>query len=302
MIGGDLSDEGKKAIYEVLKANLDVFDWKSANMTGVPRTLAEHKLGVKDLTSQTKKRGQAPKGSKVINEEVQKLVKDGIIREVTYHSWISNLVLVKKHDESWRMCVDITNLNKAYPKDYAYKGYPQIQMTEEDEEKTAFHTSQGVLCYIKMPFRLKNVGATYQRLVDKAFNRQIERHLEVYVNDLVIKSHSEKEVVRDIQEAFHTLRKINTKLNLKKCTFEGKKGLFIGPAISKDDIQDYSEKTQAVINMPSPRTLKEDQSLNGKLESLNRFVTPSNLSTQWNVEYPRVLHLRINSTRSENDY
>ncbi|GKB43350.1 reverse transcriptase domain-containing protein [Tanacetum coccineum] len=109
-----------------------------------------------------------------------------------------------------------------------------------------------------MPFRLKNAGATYQQLVDKDFDHQIGRNLEVYIDDLVIKSHSEKEVVRDIEKTFRTLRKIKMKLNPKKCTFGATKGMFLGYAISKDGIQAYSEKTQAVINMPSPRTLKEE--------------------------------------------
>ncbi|GJU00473.1 reverse transcriptase domain-containing protein [Tanacetum coccineum] len=105
--------------------------------------------------------------------------------------------MVKKHDNSWRMCVDFKDLNKACPKDGyplskidwkveslcgypfkcfldAYKGYHQIKMAKEDEEKTAFIISQGIFCYSKMPFGLKNVSATYQRLVDKAFQKQID--------------------------------------------------------------------------------------------------------------------------------
>ncbi|GJT84968.1 reverse transcriptase domain-containing protein [Tanacetum coccineum] len=85
------------------------------------------------------------------------------------------------------------------------RGYHQIQMAESDEEKTAFHTSQGVYCYTKMPFGLKNASATYQRLVDKAFDSQVGRNIEVYVDDLVIKSHTEAEMLRDIDETFHTL-------------------------------------------------------------------------------------------------
>ncbi|GKD92212.1 hypothetical protein Tco_1372049 [Tanacetum coccineum] len=100
MISGNLSIEGKKTVCEVLKANLDIFAWKLVDMTGVPRTLAEHKLGIKENTTpvRQKKRGQAPERSKFIVEEVQKLVEAWIMREVTYHSWISNPVLVKKHD------------------------------------------------------------------------------------------------------------------------------------------------------------------------------------------------------------
>ncbi|GJW20114.1 reverse transcriptase domain-containing protein [Tanacetum coccineum] len=161
------------------------------------------------------------------------------MREVYYYDWLSNPVMVKKHDGSWRMCVDFTNLNKACPQDCyplpeidwkveslcgypfkcfldAYKGYHQIHMAESNVEKTAFHTPQGVYCYTKMPFGLKNAGATYQRLVDKAFEKQVGRNLEVYVDDLVIKSYTETELLRDIEEMFRTLRKINMKLNPKK--------------------------------------------------------------------------------------
>ncbi|GJW00462.1 reverse transcriptase domain-containing protein [Tanacetum coccineum] len=155
------------------------------------------------------------------------------------------------------------------------QGVSQIQMAKDDEEKTAFHTSQGVYCYTKMPFGLKNVGATYQRLVDNAFEGQVGRNLEVYVDDLVIKSHTEDELVRDIVETFRALRKINMKLNPKKCTFGATEGMFLGYLIEPDGIKPCPEKTKAVIQLPSPRTMKEVQSLNGKLAGLNRFLSKS---------------------------
>ncbi|GJS93630.1 reverse transcriptase domain-containing protein [Tanacetum coccineum] len=154
-------------------------------------------------------------------------------------------------------------------------GYHQIQMAESDEEKTAFHTSQGVYCYTKMPFGLKNAGATYQRLVDKAFDSQVGRNIEVYVDDLVIKSHTEAEMLRDIDETFRTLRKINMKLNPKKCTFGAVEGMFLGYMISPEGIKPCPDKTEVVLQLPSPRTIKEVQSLNGKLASLNRFLSKS---------------------------
>ncbi|GJR05680.1 reverse transcriptase domain-containing protein [Tanacetum coccineum] len=217
-IGGSLSDTGRAAVCALLQRNLDIFAWEPKHMTGVPRSITEHKLKIRQGYSpvRQKKRGQAPERAKAILEEVHKLVEAGIMREVYYHDWLSNPVMVKKSDGSWRMCVDFTDLNKACPQDCyplpeidwkveslcgypfkcfldAYKGYHQIQMAKDDEEKTAFHTSQGVYCYTKMPFGLKNAGATYQRLVDNAFEGQVGRNLEVYVDDLVIKSHTEDE-------------------------------------------------------------------------------------------------------------
>ncbi|GJV74636.1 hypothetical protein Tco_1506220 [Tanacetum coccineum] len=135
-------------------------------MIGVPRSIAEHCLNIRKGCQpiRQKRRGRHQTGTKRYKEEVAKLVEAEIMREVHYHDWLSNPV----------MCfLD------------AYKGYHQIQMAEKDEEKTAFHTNQGVFWYTKMSFGLKNVRATYQRLVDKAFEKLIGWNLEVYVDDLV---------------------------------------------------------------------------------------------------------------------
>ncbi|GKD66642.1 reverse transcriptase domain-containing protein [Tanacetum coccineum] len=171
-----------------------------------------------------KKRGQAVNRNQAIHEEVRKLVEAGTMKEVHYHDWLSNPVMVKKHDDN------------------AYKGYHQIQMAKEDEEKIVFITSQGIFCYTKMPFGLRNTGATYQRLVDKAFHKQIGRNLEVYVGDLVIKSRTEDEIVRDIEETFKTLREINMKLNPKKCTFGVEEGMFLGYRVNTKGLKVCPDK------------------------------------------------------------
>ncbi|GJY27638.1 reverse transcriptase domain-containing protein [Tanacetum coccineum] len=196
-------------------------------MTGVPRHIAERRLNVQEgcLPIRQKKMRQAPKRNKATQEEVEKLVDAGIMKEVHYHSWLSNSVMVKKHDRSWRMCVDFKDLNQACPKDGyplpeidwkveylcgypfkcfldAYKGYHQIKMAKEDEEKTAFIMSQRIFCYSKMSFGLKNARATYQRLVDKAFQKQIGRNLEVYVDDLT----------REAEVAFKQMKKLIAEL------------------------------------------------------------------------------------------
>nr|GEY56774.1 reverse transcriptase domain-containing protein [Tanacetum cinerariifolium] len=174
-IRGTLSTKGRTELCSLLKENLDIFAWQPSDMTGVPRSVAEHRLNIQEGYSSVrqKKIGQASERAKAIQAEVQKLVEAGIMREVYYHDWLTNLVM--------------------------------IQLAESDEEKTAFHTSQGVYCYTKMPFDLKNAGATYQQLVDKAFDSQIGQNIEVYVDDLVVKSHTEAEMLRDIGETFCTL-------------------------------------------------------------------------------------------------
>ncbi|GJV66913.1 reverse transcriptase domain-containing protein [Tanacetum coccineum] len=126
-----------------------------------------------------------------------------------------------------------------------------------------------------MPFGLKNVGATYQRLVDKAFDNQVGRNIEVYVDDLVIKSHTEIEMLRDVDETFRTLREINMKLNPKKYMFGVVEGMFLGYMISPEGIKPCPDKTEVVLRLPSLWIIKEVQNLNGKLASLNRFLSKS---------------------------
>ncbi|GKA90362.1 reverse transcriptase domain-containing protein [Tanacetum coccineum] len=126
-----------------------------------------------------------------------------------------------------------------------------------------------------MPFGLRNAGATYQRLVDKTFHGKIGRNLEIYVDDLVIKSRTEDDVVRDIEETFKTLRKINMKLNPKKCTFGVEKGMFLGYQVNTKGIKIYPDKVDAVLSLQSPKCLKDVQKLSGKLASLNRFLAKS---------------------------
>ena len=133
---------------------------------------------------QQRRKAFTPERDQAVIEEVTKLLAVGFIWEVYYPDWLANVILVKKANGKWRMCMDFTNLNKACPKDSfplpridqlmdsttghklltfmdAFSGYNQIKMTEEDQEKTTFITSQGFYCYKVMPFGLKNVEATY---------------------------------------------------------------------------------------------------------------------------------------------
>ena len=115
-------------------------------------------------------------------------------------------------------------------------------MDEADQEKTSFVTSQGLFCYKVMPFRLKNAGATYQRLMNKMFARQIGRNVEVYVDDMLVKSLREDKHLSDLQETFDTLRVYNMKLNQSKCVFRVTAGEFLGFMVSQRGIEVNPEK------------------------------------------------------------
>lgn len=91
-----------------------------------------------------------------------------------------------------------------------------------------FNTDRGTFCYQKMPFGLNNVGETYQRLMDKVFGNHIVRNAEVYVYEMVIKSHNEAALLHDIEETFQTLTRAQMKLNLGKCTLGVEEVQFLG--------------------------------------------------------------------------
>jgi hypothetical protein len=224
------------------------------------------------------------------------LLKAGFIREVDY--WLANVVLVKKSNGKWRMCVDFTDLNKACPKDSfplpridllvdstaghellsfmdAFSGYNQIHMEEADQEKTAFITDRGLYCYKMMPFGLKNAGTTYQRLLKRMFQNQIGRNVEVYVDDLLVKSIRATRHIKDLRETFRTLREYNMKLNPMKCAFGVSSGKFLGFMVSHRGIEANPEKVRVVLEMEAPKTTKQLQRLTGRIAALNRFISRS---------------------------
>jgi hypothetical protein len=141
-----------------------------------------------------------------------------------------NPVLVrKKNSNEWRMCVDYTDLNKHCPKDPfglpridqvidstagcdllcfldCYSGYHQITIKEEDQEKTTFITPFGAYCYTTMSFGFENAGATYQRAIQACFKRQLNKNVEAYVDDVVVKTKDSSTLIDDLEETFASLR------------------------------------------------------------------------------------------------
>uniref|UniRef100_A0A2N9FX15 Uncharacterized protein n=1 Tax=Fagus sylvatica TaxID=28930 RepID=A0A2N9FX15_FAGSY len=288
----------REAMISFLKSNLDVFAWTHDDMPGIDPSTICHKLNVDPSIRpiKQKRRVFAPDRNQAISDEVEKLLTAGFIREVFYPDWLANVVMVKKANGKWRMCVDFTDLNKACPKDSfplpridqlvdstaghrlltfmdAFSGYNQIMMDDADQEKTSFITSKGLFCYKVMPFGLKNAGATYQRLMNKMFHHQIGRNVEVYVDDMLVKTKDERKHLEDLKETFETLRRYRMKLNPNKCVFGVSSGKFLGFMVSQRGIEANPDKIKAVLEMTPPRTTKEVQSLTGRVAALNRFVS-----------------------------
>ncbi|XP_072061951.1 uncharacterized protein [Arachis hypogaea] len=203
-IGSTLPAGYTQQVTDLLRANADLFAWTPADMPGIHPDAICHRLPLDHKARQVKqKRRQLGKERiEAATKETQKLISAGFIREIQFTSRLANAVMVKNNLGKWQMCMDFTNLNRACPKDSyplpcidklvdntsgyqilsfmdAYSAYNQILMHPADEEKTTFITDQGNFCYRVMPFGLKNAGATYQSLMDKIFQKQIGKNMEV---------------------------------------------------------------------------------------------------------------------------
>jgi len=193
------------------------------------------------------------------------------------------------------MCVDYRDLNKACPKDAyplpnidrlvdgaagnkvlsfldAYSGYNQIPMAASDMKKTAFIIDDANYFYRVMPFGLKNAEATYQRLMEKVFSHSMGKSVEVYVDDMVVKSPSHHQHAQDLSTVFSALRQYNLRLNPDKCIFGVDRGKFLGFMLTQRGIEANPEKCNAIIEIRSPTSVKKVQRLTGRLTTISRFL------------------------------
>ncbi|KAL0444190.1 UNVERIFIED_CONTAM: putative enzymatic polyprotein [Sesamum latifolium] len=228
----------------------------------------------------------------------------GHIEEIQFSEWLSNVVLVPKPRGKWRMCIDFRDLNKACPKDFyplpwidqlvdstsdcellsmmdASQGYHQIMLALEDWKKVSFITSEGTFCYVAMPFGLKNAGATYQRLVDKIFRPQIGRNVEVYIDDMLVKSKKAEEHVEDLEETFSVLRKYKLKLNPAKCAFRVQGGRFLGFMVTQRGIEANPLKIKDIIDMKAPTCLNERKEFTFYKKYIADAVEPMQAQGSW---------------------
>ena len=297
-IGSKLAENLRSLLTHFLRQNRDAFAWKQADMGGIDPTIITHRLNVSPSFKpvKNKRRSFAPERQKAINEEVGKLLQAGVIREVEYPEWLANVVRVKKENVKWRLCIDFTDVNRACPKDSfplpridlivdatadhellsfmdSFSGYNQISMDPNDQEKTSFVTGQGTYCYRVMPFGLKNTGATYQRLVNRMLQKQIGTSMEVYIDNMLVKSTTAELHIAHLFEAFQILREYNMKLNPAKCASGVSVGKFLGFIVNNRGIEANPDKIKAVLDMPPPSSIKEVQRLTGRIAALSRFVS-----------------------------
>ena len=153
--------------------------------------------------------------------------------------------------------VDATTGHEALSFMDSSSGYNQIRMNPKDEELTTFRTPKGIYCYKVMPFGLKNVGATYQRAMQKIFDNVLHKYVECYVDDLVVKTKRREDHLVDLRSVFNRLRKYQLKMNPRKCAFGVTSGKFLGFIVRHRGIKIDQSKIEAIQKMPEPKNLRE---------------------------------------------
>ncbi|RVX07538.1 Transposon Tf2-2 polyprotein [Vitis vinifera] len=210
-------------------------------MKGIHPSIASHKLNVFPAARpiRQKIRRFHPDRQRVIQDEINKLLEAGFIREVSYPDCFP----LPRIDQ----IVDSTSGQGMLFFLDAFSGYHQIPMSPDDEEKTNIH------------------NATRPLLLQS-------RSVEVYIDDIVVKSKTREQHILHLQEVFYLLRKYGMKLNPSKCAFGVSAGKFLGFMVSQRGIEVSLDQVKAVMETPPPRNKKELQRLTGKLVALGRFI------------------------------
>jgi hypothetical protein len=303
-ICANLDSSFRERLIKLLKDYKDCFAWDYSEMPGLDRSIVEHRLPIKPGFKPYKQPPRKIYKDEVladVKKEVEQLINANFIRPCRYAEWISNIVPIYKKNWKMRVCIDFGYLNRATPMDgypmpvadllvdaaAGHKvisfmdgnaGYNQIFMAIEDISKTAFRCLGhiGLFEWIVITFGLKNAGATYQRAMNYIFHEFIVKIVEIYIDDVVIKSLNHDSHLEGVKRTLECTRKHGLKMNSNKCAFGVSAGEFLGFLVHEGGIE-VGKKSMKAIDEVVPRTyLKELQALLGKINFVRRFI--SNLS------------------------
>jgi hypothetical protein len=267
-------------------------------MPGLDRSIVEHWLPLKKGFQPFKQRARQMKAEVLeeVKKEVERMLEAGFIRLCKYVEWISSVVPVQKKDGRWRVCVDFRDLNRATPKEEypmpvaetlintaaghkilsfmdVNAGYNQIFMAPEDIHKTTFRVpgAVGLFEYVLMTFGL----VTYQHAMNYIFHDLIGKLVEIYIDDVMVKSALVEGHLGDVRQVLERTRRFGLKMNPKKYAFGISADQFLNFLVYERGIK-IGLKSQEVVKTMVPPTTKELQQLIGKINFVTRFI--SNLS------------------------
>ena len=231
----------------------------------------------------------------IMDEEIRKL-EDHRLIEKSNSPWSSPLVLVRKKDGSWRLCVDYRKLNSKTIKD-AYPiprvaddldslagakwfssldlnmAYHQIPMDEKDKQKTAFATPRGGLYqYRVMPFGLCNAPATFQRVIERALSGLQWQVTVLYLDDIIVYGRDFQEHLNNLGLVMDRLQAANQKLKAKKCRFFQKEVAFLGHIVTEHGVKTDPAKTAVVEKWRRPENVSELRSFLGLVSYYRRYI------------------------------
>ncbi|UYV84069.1 hypothetical protein LAZ67_X001057 [Cordylochernes scorpioides] len=288
-----LDKEQKSMIVECLEKYSEVFDFERKSFSTTSNV--KHKIDTSD-SRPIKQRPYrvSPVERRAIQSEVDKMIKMGIVQP-SESPWSSPVVLVKKKDGSWRFCVDYRKLNKVTKKDVyplprnddvldsltgakffssmdLRTGYWQIEIDEEDREKTAFITPDGLYEFRVMPFGLCNAPATFERMMDKLLAGLKWTICLCYLDDIIVYATSFKEHIERLGKVLRCIQQAGLCINHEKCRFGSREIKVLGHLVTESGIRPDPDKIEAITNFPTPKTAHEVRSFMGLCSYYRRFV------------------------------
>ena len=292
-ISTELSEQEKRSLCRLILEYKGIFMGPDVKLETT--NMATHKIDTGDHPPiKIPPRRAGPKQREIIEKGTQEMLDKGVAQRSS-SPWAFPVVIVQKKDGNYRFCIDYRELNKITKKD-AYplprlddaldgmanarffstldlaSGYWQVAMDEEDREKTAFATHEGLFEFTRMPFGLTNAPATFERLMERVLKGLTWDQCQVYLDDVMVYGATFEQALTNLRNVFERFRQAGLKCKPSKCELFQPEVAFLGHIVSHDGIRPDPAKTKCVDTWPIPRDVSDIRSFIGFCGYYRRFV------------------------------